>query len=336
MNNFKKNIHIISTTFSAKPWLKAFPDYQESYLVVNDPLFYGQLFVAKSLDEWISLRQDKQQHMFPDYGPAVWYKTVINNSDVLQQAQSITLWVGSNLEEQVLIPFMVYFMKLIKAEHVPINVIEFKPFPSGRSNAIGLFSEEELKNHPIALRLTPEMIAIYYAVWLAICSDTPDRLVSLVNDSAYNLPQLQKALKALLRRYPSKETGLLNWDFVLLKNIKQQGPSVIRVIGFSMTEYFDQVDGDEDWISDTYLWERIQQMAMYPVPLVSISPKISDNTPFGVYQAHLTAFGEQVLKGEKSAYPTCPIDDWIGGVHLSSAENRLWLYEAGRLLNGAV
>ncbi|MCA9131440.1 MAG: hypothetical protein KDB22_30360, partial [Planctomycetales bacterium] len=45
----------------------------------------------------------------------------------------------------------------------------------------------------------------------------------------------------------------------------------------------------------------------------------------------LTDFGRAVLEGRASAYPTNPIDEWIGGVHLSSEEGNLWMYNGDSL-----
>jgi hypothetical protein len=46
----------------------------------------------------------------------------------------------------------------------------------------------------------------------------------------------------------------------------------------------------------------------------------------------LTAFGEAVLDGRASNFPANPIDDWAGGVHLSSITGNVWLNDNGRLV----
>ena len=56
-----------------------------------------------------------------------------------------------------------------------------------------------------------------------------------------------------------------------------------------------------------------------------------DTTMYLSTEANVTEFGRNVLEGCASSYPTNPIDEWIGGVHLSSAEDRLWLHKDGKL-----
>lgn len=335
LNINQKNIHVISGIYSAACWEKAFPEYRDCYYIISNSLVDGELSYSDSLDHWINVCEKSLQAMFPEDGVGVdaIAKDVISNGHILKHADCITLWVGSNLKDQIAIPYFIYLMGLIGAEQVPIRLVEFKSFPSGRSSSVGIFKEEELKKHPSPLTLTSSVIALYKEAWQAICADTPYKLIELVSDTKYKLPLLQKALASLLRRYPRKDSGLLHWDFVLLKNIKAHGPLVPKIIGYSMTEYLiDLAEGDEDWVGDYYLWRRMKMMAHYTDPLISITyaDELEKNSMRGC-TAVLTTFGEQVLNGEVSAFPTCPIDEWIGGVHLSSVERRLWFYQDGQL-----
>lgn len=38
-----------------------------------------------------------------------------------------------------------------------------------------------------------------------------------------------------------------------------------------------------------------------------------------------------VLEGHASSYPTNPIDEWIGGVHVSSEVGNVWMHDGDRL-----
>jgi hypothetical protein len=51
-------------------------------------------------------------------------------------------------------------------------------------------------------------------------------------------------------------------------------------------------------------------------------------------RAWLTPFGEEVLDGRESNYPTNPIDDNAAGVKLSSAEAKLWFRSGARIVPG--
>jgi hypothetical protein len=41
-----------------------------------------------------------------------------------------------------------------------------------------------------------------------------------------------------------------------------------------------------------------------------------------------------VLDGTASNYPTNPIDDWAGGVRLSSANGAVWFNDGERIVRG--
>lgn len=327
----RQNIHIIGNVYNSEKWKSIFPEYQNSYLVVDDPLTYGELSHTDNLEEWFAVRQRSLQNLFPDDIYYSYSKEVTLNTHILKHADSITLWVGNNLQDQIIIPYIIQLTELLNIQHVPIHLIEFEASPSGRSSAIAILSADELVNHPKPSILSPSVINFYKKAWQALCADTPDKLVALVNDSAYPLLHLQKALASLLCRYPHRETGLLYWDSVLLKNIKQHGPSVLRIVGFSMGHLILET-GDEDWISDIYLWKRMQVMASYSTPLLTLrySNGIHNHSMSNV-TATLTAFGEQVANGNQLAYPVCPIDEWIAGVHLSSSEQNLWFYQDKQL-----
>lgn len=326
-----QNIHIIGNVYNSEKWKNIFPEYQNSYLVVDDPLTYGELRNTNNLEQWLTVRQRSLRNIFPDDIYYSYSKEVTHNSHILKTADSITLWVGSNLQDQIIIPYIIHLMELLGIQHIPIQLIEFNAFSSGRSTAISILNVEELQNHPKPQVLSLSTISFYKEAWQAICSDTPSKLESLVNNTSYPLPYLQRALASLLCRYPQRKTGLLFWDSILLKNIKEHGPSVLRIIGFSMGHLIFK-RGDEDWISDIYLWKRMQTMASYTTPLISLSYSdgVNSKTMSNV-TATLTVFGEQVANGELPAFPICPIDEWIAGVHLSSYDNKLWFYQDQQL-----
>jgi hypothetical protein len=39
-----------------------------------------------------------------------------------------------------------------------------------------------------------------------------------------------------------------------------------------------------------------------------------------------------VLDGKASSWPVNPVDDWAGGVHLSSAAGNVWFVEGGKVI----
>jgi hypothetical protein len=88
---------------------------------------------------------------------------------------------------------------------------------------------------------------------------------------------------------------------------------------------------DGDLVGDLYMASRMLAMSNCARPLLNYS---GSRQQLGRGEVWLTEFGEQVLKGTASAYPDNPIDDWAGGVHLSSANGNLWFNDNGVIVRG--
>jgi hypothetical protein len=91
------------------------------------------------------------------------------------------------------------------------------------------------------------------------------------------------------------------------------------------------MNADADLVGDLYTFSRLVRMASPAAsnPLVDLS---GNRQQIGRTEVLLTEFGEEVLEGVKASWPANPIDDWAGGVHLSSADNHLWFEDDGRLV----
>jgi hypothetical protein len=88
---------------------------------------------------------------------------------------------------------------------------------------------------------------------------------------------------------------------------------------------------DGDLVGDLYVASRMLGMSAetLPRPLLHFT---GSRQQVGRGEIALTEFGEKVLNGTASAYPVNPIDDWAGGVHLSSANGSLWFNDDGRIV----
>jgi hypothetical protein len=140
---------------------------------------------------------------------------------------------------------------------------------------------------------------------------------------------LKLAMQLMTRRFPDKRNGLPYWDHALLSRVKKRGPGASQIVGFTMAETFDQGDLVGDW----YLFGRLVKLGSpdNPQPLITLT---GDQQSIRNTEAEITPFGVEVLKGAASNTPANPIDDWVAGTHLSSAEGRIWLNDGGKLIKG--
>ena len=317
------SIHILEGgTYS---WLRAFPDAKENYLLISDSLSYGQLLFTNDLQQWESVRHNSLMKIFGYNG--INDKDILNNVQCLKDANQIIIWAGSNMQEQIAIPYLIHLFSIFNIEHIPVKLIQFSRSPlSGGS--LGVLSLKKLQNFPEPKTLTDKDFALYKRAWKAICSDSPYELIEFANNEEnISYPYLQQAFSSILRRYPQVKTGLLYWDYILLLYINKFGPLVTLIIGYILIPEELHVDNN-DFINPDYLWWRIRILASFPDPLISLTNIDFDNILHmkGV-NAKLTNLGKHIIEGKSSALPTRPIDEWIGGVHLSSSNDTLWFYD---------
>ena len=167
----------------------------------------------------------------------------------------------------------------------------------------------------------------YLNAWTALTSPDPMLLVGFARDHPEASRWLRLAMQLMTRRFPDKRNGLSYWDHALLARVEAHGPEVSRIIGYTMSETFEQGDLVGDW----YLFGRLLRLAdaRNPRPLLTLT---GDQMSIRHTEAALTPFGAEVLKGAASNYPANPIEDWVAGVRLASEEGALWFNDGGRLI----
>lgn len=252
---------------------------------------------------------------------------LLHNANRLKDYGSIYIWASTGLEDQLFILFVVYLIDVVGADPSKIKLVQFES-SKGKYlyRRLGEVSPEQIRHPPTPISLTPSNIDDFRAAWLAVTSSNPIALQGYASIGKSTSPYLLQAMRHLLRRYPERRSGLLFWDWRLLSNSRKFGPLAARIIGETMG-----VD-DGDCIHDEYLFYRLRELAdkRNPEPLIKME-SYQKKRFYRVAKVALTEFGQGVLAGSASSYPTNPIDEWVGGVHLSSEQGNLWFYEEGRL-----
>jgi hypothetical protein len=126
------------------------------------------------------------------------------------------------------------------------------------------------------------------------------------------MPILHRVMRCLIRRYPDIRSGTSVWDERLLHYTMERGPMAARVLAHTMT-----CDDGPDLVGDAYLFQRLMRLAdpNLASPLVSVT---GSSRRLRECRVALTPFGRSVLAGEANQVEINGIDDWIGGVHLTS------------------
>ena len=318
-------IHILPGDSAAGTWNMAF-GAEERLLVHRDDLTCGPLCKFHSLSTWTALRQDFWNAVSPawaedslhSYGdsavsdlPRTWER--------LRDAPAIYLWAGNEFHDQLFVLFTVHLIERTGADPAAIHFVplETRPHHKLRFISVASSSPDDLRQHPEPVQMSAKYLAACRAAWDAITDDTPAALAAFAGNGTATV---RRILSNLLNRYPKVETGLSLWDSMLLARTGQNGPEAVRVIAEVLCDTWENGDS----ACDRYLYYRLKQMASAENPAPLLLLRGAPDTYRGAEVA-LTEFGRAVLDGQASAYPTNPIDEWIGGVHVSSATGNIWM-----------
>ena len=172
-------------------------------------------------------------------------------------------------------------------------------------------------------------IALASAGWAAFRSDDPTKLERFLEGDLSALPFLAAALKRHLEEYPAADTGLTRTERQILKLVAEGMMNPVDL--FVQNMELETVLFAGDWTT----FSRIAGMCTGPHPLLSCEPGGTFRYPpseqlsreaFTGQEFGLTPEGEEVHAGHSSARGLMHRDEWLGGVHLDSAE-AMWMWE---------
>lgn len=321
--------HIIFGASAAGSWLLAFHDNRDLF-VHFDPLSCGPLKPCRTLSEWQDSRNVYLQSMYEDR--AVQDETskrfdLTRNAVRLRDYDLMTIWIGTGLEEQLLLLYTIFVLRQMGIEKPIVQVLLFESTATHRFpvRSMGELNPIQISRFPAPIIIDDERHGYCERLWNAVTSSEPDAIVAECKQTDSPLPAIPAALKYLQRRFPQKKSGLFYWDEKLLKNVTEYGPRAASIIGRTIGS--DLSDGD--LMGESYLFARLRYLANVPEPLVAF--KSSVMTVRGS-EVELTSFGRSVLLGDAFSLTLNPVDEWIGGVHVSSSNGNIWLYEDGNLI----
>jgi hypothetical protein len=300
-------------------------DVQPGEILANEDLLScGPLAPLRSIDEWAQVRRAYWDSVAPGRDDEIFNPDLLANGQAIREARSIFVWLGTGVADQLLLAWIPQLLKLVDSG-AQLSLVQFDQF--GKRNieawSLGFLNVDHLRDHPVPEQVSPTRLAELEGIWTLLTSHEPVGLVSLLSGESASFPFMHPALQPLVERYPDRATGLGRWDAELLRRVKENGPSAVRVIGHTLGNNIDS-----DLVGDGYLFSRLRQLAdpKLPYPLVSLA---GDATSMRNCQVTVTEAGEAVLRSEANAVALNGIDDWVLGVHLTS--ERLWYRSGGAI-----
>lgn len=297
----------------------------------QDLLSIGRLPPFRDVDEWRGIREEYLRTLYPEFqfSFAGFHRDLLSNTETVREAESVTLWIGTGLAEQLLLSWMVQLFRVLGTDPEKLRVIQFShdPITGDEIQSPGILNPEALKAHPPAMSLDETALASLESAWAAVTAPEPDKLLAFLKAEPGPLPFLQRSLHSLMYRFPDVATGLGRWETELLKQIAEQGPTAVKVIGFTLVRSLDGLD----WVGDAFLFSRLRHLSDQSVrqPLISLS---GDPANMRKAEVQLTAAGADVLAGKLNFVTANGIDDWVCGVHLDSIAGQVWFQQNGVLV----
>jgi len=308
-------LHVVSGYSAAGLLRQAFRLDRDQLLVSDDPLSYGPAPATDDLDSWRSTREEYLLQLYNSPGelPENDYHPKGLDTARLLGGNPVVVWTGGVLPEQLMLARVVVLFEQLGLNESELSVVQVEGSDEADFvRTIGGLRPEELQQRcPEPRELRPDELRELKRAWHVYTSSEPADLVSYVAEAGC-LPILHHAMCHLVYRYPDIRSGTSIWDERLLHYTQERGPSATRVLGFTIG-YNDT----PDWIGDVYLFRRLAALAepSLVVPLVSAT---GNTGKLRECRVEVTPFGQKVLAGEANHVRENGIDDWIGGVHLTS------------------
>lgn len=231
----------------------------------------------------------------------------------IKNAEQVDFWLGKSVEEQIFAAFLAALCDQGILEAARIELLQFDPrenWPSLGAQPVKFF-----KMRPAPVPFT-SVLADYNRGWSAITSPEPDTFASLVR-SGTDCAALNDALADFFLRYPDAQSGLGSIDRSVLEYTPSEWVKATHVVGRAMA--LGTVERDR--VGDLTIFAHLKGLALGPFPCVELR---GDASSMQTCEARLTPFGADCLAGKENRLAN-GIDEWIGGVHLESANKRVWV-----------
>ena len=323
-------LHIVLGSSAAGVLRQAFDLPRHSLLIHDDLLSCGPLIPLRSIDEWRKQREKYLRTLYPfEFAFDSAHRDLLSCTEDLRDSQKVTLWLGTGVADQLLLAWLIQLFRLLNVDLNKLQVIQFSIEPNSRYEVlgIGMLNADKLKEHPEPF--VPDQVAIdsLDKAWSAITNSSPFQLIEFLESEPGPLPFLQRSLQSLVVRFPDLESGLSLWDFELLRQVVEKGPTAAKVVGFTIIRLIDHLD----CVGDAYLFSRLKRLGDPSLnqPLVMLSGNTSELRETEVLP---TDTGKAVLDGAVNAVTLNGIDDWVGGIHLDSAADNVWFQSAGVII----
>ena len=283
-----------------------------------DPVSCGPVrrFSPRSPEPWIHRRLDYWQTVsVSSINSSLYEPEYLRKIEKVLTAKVITVWSASNVDGLLLSAWLTLLVHRCR----PNSQIHLVQYPRRAGDTIAAMPTDVLVKLPGSISVVGKTADFLISLWNAWSSPSPKPLLDLFRKSETRNSR-RYLLSLLLDRYPSSESGLSSWDYLLLQNVEKHGPRRNRVIAYTLA--------DKSRLFDTVgsLWLRSRLFLMEGSETKNALVKIfgSEDAPLQE-MIILTPLGSDVLSGRANALDRAHRTDWIGGVRLARSNPTVWV-----------
>jgi len=228
----------------------------------------------------------------------------------LPAAEAYVLWFEADLYDQLL---LIEILSKLEVEPGRIGLVSIGEY-RGKAHfgGLGELTPEELAGLlPEAVPLTPEAADLARQAWRAYRAPRPRGLPAIARAVSPQLRFLGEAFGRLMQEYPSRVDGLSLSERRILQAVEE---GAHRPLDIFLALWRRE---RRPFLADQPTFELIKGLTEGRHPLLAPGPDRD--------RLRLTPVGREVLAGSADHVRLNGIDRWIGGVHLTGAED--WRYD---------
>jgi len=291
-------------------------DIPGDYLPWRDVLHDGPVPADLSFEQLSDLRADFI--IAQGWGEPENIKHSFNERDArlksFRQYKKVLLWFEHDLYDQLQILQILDWFSGQELADVTLAMICTKQY-------LGMCTPDEMTallqyEEP----LTQKHLLLAKQAWAAFREPTPGQWLALLDQDTSALPFLRDAVLCVLQEYPTASDGLGRTARMALQIIADGETNLWKV--------FERYQDTEEkrFMGDYSFWMILNQMVTSTPPCLYLPEGGELKPPVHRHKAiEITQTGRDLLAGKLNWLELHPIDQWIGGVHLTP--DNLWHWD---------
>jgi hypothetical protein len=219
----------------------------------------------------------------------------------------VVLWFEHDLYDQLQLLQILTLLEELELEPGRVSLVQTDQY-------LGSMTAEELSALlPRRRPVTPAISKSAVRAWQRFTSPFSEDLLAAAREDPIGLPYLRAALRRLCEEYPLRSNGLSRSQRQALAAAAQGPAEADELYRRAQSREETQFQGNSAFRG------TIDDLCDDRAPLLS-----SVEGRFAI-----TPYGRTVLAGDSDWLAACPIDRWIGGVHLTPERIVRWDEDAG-------